>query len=117
MITIPFSNRFCTLWAASTSLLNVVPVFPKQDIGIFPADTLGGWNIVVFCLQPPDDLFRGLIVRLSAFGVDLSDYLIQAKYSDLRIIGKFQQAPANCRLRDGSNPILSSLLFILRNIL
>ncbi len=69
----------------------------EEGIGILITCRVAHRNVVMPCFEPCDDLFRGLSIRLPAFGVQLSEDLIETGQSDLCTIGKPQRAPANCR--------------------
>ena len=98
------------------SILDVRSVFLQQDISILFADTIGRRDIILSGFKPVDDLFGGIISSLFTFGIKFSHDLVQTKDADLGIIGKFQHAPANYRLR-GDSPISSPFLVILWNAL
>jgi hypothetical protein len=53
------------------------------------------------------------ILHLSAFSVQVGQYLVQANNADLYIISKAQHAPTNWWLSDSSFSSYSSVLFML----
>jgi hypothetical protein len=67
-----FNSLLSPLSASAGVILNVSSVFFQQNIGVLFTDTFRGGYIVVFCFQPLDDLFGGLICGLSAFSEKLS---------------------------------------------
>jgi hypothetical protein len=108
----PFFRK--PLSAAAGSILNVDSVFLQQDISVLLTDPIRRGDIVVFYLQPLDDFFGGLIGRVPAFSVKIGHDVVQTNDAYLRIIEKFQHAPANWGQR-GDSPIHSSFVFMLRN--
>ncbi|MGZ3495863.1 MAG: hypothetical protein ACXU9M_14295, partial [Thermodesulfobacteriota bacterium] len=55
-------------------LRKILPVLLKEDAFVFPP---GGWrNIIIMFLQPIEDFFAGLVIRLSAFRVKFGQYLV-----------------------------------------
>jgi len=63
-----------SLWGFIFSAGNIVPVLLKEDTFVFPAG--GGRNIIVIFLQPLEDFFGNLLIRLSAFRVKLCHELV-----------------------------------------
>jgi hypothetical protein len=89
----------------------IVFVFLQQDISVLFTGMFRRGDKVLSCLQPFDNLFGGLINRLSAFSIKVSHDGIQTNDADLCIIRKFQHVPANYRLREGSSAF-SPFLFV-----
>ena len=54
-------------WGLILSVRKIVLVHLKENAFVLPSG--GGRNIIVMFLQPIEDFFGGLVVRLSAFGV------------------------------------------------
>jgi len=112
-LSIPFfKSRPNPLPAAAGSILDIFSVFLQQDISVLSAGTVRGRDIVPFCLQPVDDLFDGIIGRLSAFSAEISHYIVKTNNSDLYIIREGKYVPANWRRRV-SSPVFSPLLVIM----
>jgi len=102
--------------AAAGLIFDVRFVFFEQQISIRFTDTLGRRDIILSCFKPVDDLFGGLIGGLSAFSIKFGQGVVQTHEADLSVIGKFQHAPANCRL-GGVSPVCSPFLVIMRYVL
>ncbi len=75
---------------------NIVPVLLKEDIFVLPSG--GGRDIITIFLQPIEDFFGGLLIRLSAFRVKVGQYLVQTINTDPCIVREPQHAPTNCWL-------------------
>lgn len=90
-IILTSSSRFLLIFF----VFNILPVLLQEDAFILTAG--GGWDIIVTFLQPIEELFGRLLIRLSAFGVKLCHDLIQSVNPDLYPIRKSQCAPTTCR--------------------
>ena len=108
---LPFQPRLTLLPAGS--ILNESPVFPQQDKSVLSVDAFGWGNEVSFFFKPGDHFSGGLPGRLSLLDVEFSHDVVKPRNAHLRIIRKFEHAPANCRLRNGS-AVLSSFLVVLK---
>ena len=73
---------------------NIVPIFLKENTFVIPSG--GGRDIIIFFLQPIENFFGGLLIRLSAFRVKVGQYIVQTINPDLYTIRKSQYAPTNC---------------------
>jgi hypothetical protein len=83
-----------SLWGLIFSARNIVPVLLKEDTFVLPSS--GGRDVITIFLQPIDDFFGGLLIRLSAFRVKVGQYLVQTINPDLYTIRKSQYTPTNC---------------------
>ena len=83
-----------SLWGHIFPARNIVPVLLKEDTFVLPSG--GRRDIIIMFLQPIDDFFSGLLIRLSAFRIKVRQYLVQTINTDPCIIRKPQHAPTNC---------------------
>lgn len=82
------------LWGIIFSVRNIVSVLLKEDTFVLPSG--GGRDIIIMFLQPIDDFFGRLLIRLSALRIKVGQYIVQAYNTDLCTIRKAQHAPTNC---------------------